>query len=71
MEDKYVSIRKKPWKDLQDNDFVYKEGDIYPREGLKVSKKRIQELSGNKNKLKEPLIKKVEVTDDNEEKTEE
>lgn len=71
MEDKYVSIRKKPWKDLQDNDFVYKEGDIYPREGLKVSKKRIQELSGNKNKLKEPLIKKLEETDDNEEKTEE
>lgn len=58
----YVSIRKESWKDLEDNDYIYKEGDIYPRKGLEVSKKRLKELSSTKNKIGEILIKKVEVT---------
>lgn len=64
MEDKkevYVSIRKKPWKDLDDNEHIYKEGDIYPREGLEVDKKRIKELSSTKNKIGEILIQKTEI----------
>lgn len=57
----YVSIREKPWKDLEDNNHIYKKGDIYPREGLEVTKKRIKELSSTKNKIGEILIQKVEV----------
>lgn len=60
MEKKYISIRKKPWCDLKDNKFIYNEGDVYPREGLKTNKKRIEELSTNKNKLGEVLIKEVQ-----------
>lgn len=61
MEEKYISIRQKPWKDLEDNDHIYRNGDIYPREGLEPSKGRIKELTTNKNKIGEILIKKVEI----------
>jgi len=63
----YISVRQKPWKDLEDNDFIYKQGDIFPREGLKVSPERIKELSTTKNKIGEILIKKVD-TKENENK---
>lgn len=43
--------------DLQDNDYAYNEGDIYPRDGLKVSKERIDELKSDKNRQGKPLIK--------------
>lgn len=46
--------------DLQDNDFAYRVGDIFPRAGMKVSKRRIAELSGSDNNLGEPLIALVE-----------
>lgn len=42
--------------DLQDNGHAYHEGDPFPREGLKVSSNRIEELSGDKNKRGIPLI---------------
>lgn len=58
--DTYISVRKNPWVDLQDNKYEYKQGDIYPREGLEVSEERIKELSGIHNKLGEVLIQKVE-----------
>ena len=45
--------------DLQDNNYPYHEGNIFPRDGLTVSKKRIAELSGNNNKQKRPLIELV------------
>lgn len=45
--------------DLQDNDYPYEVNDIYPREGLEVTGERIEELAGNNNLQKEPLIKKV------------
>lgn len=46
--------------DLQDNRFVYKAGDTFPRDGAKVSANRLKELSGPSNKLGKPLIEKVE-----------
>lgn len=60
MSEKYVSIREKPWKDLKDNNYIYKKGDIYPREGLKPTKKRIEELTTINNKIGEVLIQKVQ-----------
>ena len=60
MEEKYVVIYKK-FKDFEDNDYLYKKGDIYPREGLKPTKKRIAELSSKKNKIGEVLIEAVKV----------
>lgn len=50
----------KRFADLQDNRYVYSVDDIYPREGVKPTKKRISELASNKNKLKTPLIVKIE-----------
>ena len=63
----YKSVREKPWKDLQDNSHVYKKGDIYPREGLKVDKKRIKELASTKNKIGEILIALEQVKDEGQE----
>ena len=46
--------------DLQDNRHDYKEGDTFPREGKKVSKKRIAELASDKNRRGIPLIAEAE-----------
>lgn len=46
--------------DLQDNDHEYREGDVFPREGIKVSKKRLKELSTEENLQGVPLIEFVE-----------
>lgn len=46
----------KPFADLKDHYYSYKVGDIFPREGLKVTKTRLSELSGKKNRMGEPLI---------------
>lgn len=46
----------KPFFDLQDNNYEYKSGDVYPRKDYKPTKARIEELAGNKNKLGEALI---------------
>lgn len=51
--------------DLHDNDHSYNEGDIFPREGVDVSKERIEELTGSNNKQHTPLIELVEETPDN------
>ncbi len=59
--DKYIVIYEK-FKDLEDDNYIYKKGDIYPREGLEPTKKRIKELTSYKNKIGEPLIQKVEET---------
>ena len=50
----------KRFADLQDGRYVYNEGDVYPREGVKPTKKRISELASDKNKLKTPLIVEIE-----------
>lgn len=46
----------KYFTDLQDDNHPYNVGDDYPREGLKVTKERIEELSSDRNKRKKPLI---------------
>lgn len=50
----------KHFVDLQDENYSYNVGDTYPRKGLDVTEERINELSGNENKLGAPLIEKVE-----------
>lgn len=45
-----------PFKDLEDNGYVYQKGDTYPREGATPNKKRITELSTASNKRGHPLI---------------
>lgn len=49
----------KYFTDLQDNDYEYNVGDVFPREGLKVNDDRLKELSTNKNRQRMPLIKPV------------
>lgn len=46
----------KYFTDLQDDNHAYNVGDTYPREGLSVTKKRINELKSNKNRQSIPLI---------------
>lgn len=53
----YKVIEK--FKDLSD-DHIYEVGDIFPYDGRRVSKKRIEELSTDKNKREIALIEKVE-----------
>lgn len=60
MEEKYVVVYK-AWKDIEDDNHLYKKGDTYPREGLKPTKKRIKELSSKNNKIGEVLIEAVKV----------
>lgn len=50
----------KYFTDIQDNNFAYEEGDIYPREGMTVLPSRIKELASSNNRRGEPLIKEVE-----------
>lgn len=58
MEEKYEVVHS--FKDLQDNDYIYKIGDVYPREGNEPTKKRIKELTSDKNKIGKILIEKIE-----------
>ena len=48
------------FEDLQDNNYPYNVGDVFPRENKTVSKERIKELATTQNRQKKPLIKKVE-----------
>lgn len=45
--------------DLQDDKHLYHAGDEFPRNGVKVSAKRIDELKGNSNLARKPLIEEV------------
>lgn len=49
----------KMFTDLQDDNYKYEVGDIYPRKDLEVTDERIKELSSKNNKQGVPLIKKV------------
>ena len=49
--------------DLQDNNYPYAIGDKFPRKGKRVSKKRLAELSSDKNKRGIPLIQEVKDAD--------
>lgn len=48
--------------DAQDNSYIYNVGDTYPRDGVKPSKERISELSGDRNSRQRPLIAETEET---------
>lgn len=49
-----------PFKDLEDNNHIYKIDDKFPYDDKEVSKKRIKELSSTKNKIGKRLIKEIE-----------
>ena len=42
-------IVREYFTDLQDNDYPYQAGDVYPREGLEPSPERFKELAGENN----------------------
>jgi hypothetical protein len=48
------------FEDIQDSRYKYHVGDTFPREGVTVSDKRLDELSTNKNRRGKPLIELVE-----------
>lgn len=48
--------------DLQDGNHAYNVGDVFPREGVEVSKERLAELSSSNNQQGKPLIEKVKKT---------
>lgn len=58
----------KDFTDLQDNDYIYRAGDLFPREGVEVSEERIKELSTKNNKRNEVLIEKDTKKDDKKDK---
>lgn len=47
------------FKETNHGGIVYKKGDTYPKEGQKTSKKRIEELTTDKNKYKRPFLEEV------------
>lgn len=49
----------KRFVDLQDGRHAYNPGDQFPREGLDVSKERLDELASDKNRRGMPLIEFV------------
>jgi len=49
----------KAFTDLQDNNHRYHTGDTFPRDGVKVSKSRLEELLSNRNRRHEPMIEEV------------
>lgn len=51
----------KDFTDLEDNNYIYRAGKPFPRDGMNVSVERIEQLASNRNKRKEPLIKVVAV----------
>jgi arginine utilization protein RocB len=54
----YITI--KLFTDLQDDNWLYNVGDVYPRKGLNVTESRIKELSSANNRQGKPLIKLIE-----------
>ena len=46
--------------DLQDNNFAYNVGDVFPRNGKEVTEDRLKELASEQNRRKVTLIEKVE-----------
>ncbi len=46
----------KQFFDLQDGNYEYNVGDLYPRKGYTATDARIAELAGDKNKIGEALI---------------
>lgn len=57
----YRVVRR--FKDLKHGGHIYKEGDQYPVEGRKTTKKRLEQLAEGKNKYKQVYIEKVDEGD--------
>lgn len=49
----------KYFTDLQDNDYEYNVGNIFPRDGLRVTDERLRELSTDENRQQVALIKPI------------
>lgn len=47
------------FNDLQDDNYYYETGSVYPRDGLNPSQERIDELEGANNKQGIPLIEPI------------
>lgn len=45
--------------DLKDNTHLYREGDIYPRDGIEPPVSRIEQLLGSENRFGRPLIENI------------
>lgn len=54
----------KYFEDIEDTRHQYQKGDVYPREGVVPSEKRIASLLNGSNRRNEPLIEVVEVQTD-------
>lgn len=61
----YIVVNK--FKDLEDNEYLYGVGKVYPHEKKDISEERIKELTTKKNKLKKVLIKEVDISELNQE----
>ena len=55
---KYIVI--KDFKDLKDNGYIYRAGDIFPRPDVNVDENRIRELATADNVRKEILIRALQ-----------
>lgn len=42
--------------DMQDGGYIYRVGDVYPRDGLEVGPSRLEELSSTNNRIGAALI---------------
>ena len=62
---------KEYFTDLQDENRAYNVGDIFPREGVKVSAERLAELASADNRRGRALIELVQTTVQKAEKSEE
>ena len=49
----------KSFTDLQDHNYAYYVGDIFPRNGVEVDSERIAELESDKNLQGVPLIEEI------------
>lgn len=45
--------------DAKDNNHIYRAGDEFPRQGVKVEEERLDELASGSNAIGRPLIEKV------------
>lgn len=61
----------KSFTDLQDNNFKYNEGDVYPRKGYTPTPERITALESGKNKRNTVLIEEIPEIDEKQPEIEE
>jgi hypothetical protein len=57
----YKVVRR--FRELKHDGHIYNVGDIYPKEGYKATKSRLEELSTTKNKYGQIYIEEVEETE--------